>query len=57
MMKTITLTKVNNYMKDVYPKEVKGKLRCECNAEVDKHSKYCWWCGGKYKWEEKNEKG
>jgi len=56
-MKTITLTKVNNYMKYVYPKEFKGKLRCECNAEVDKHSKYCWWCGGKYKWEEKNEKG
>jgi len=54
-MKTITLTKVNNFRKNVFPKQTKYGLRCECHAIVDKHCTSCWWCGGRYKWEDKNE--
>ena len=57
-MKTITLTKIDNFRRKVYPTQTKYGLRCECHAEVAVHNRFCWWCGGKYNWEEqKNEKG
>lgn len=56
-MKTITLLKINNFGKQVRVRTNELKhLRCECNAEVLKYNKYCWWCGGIYKWENSNEK-
>ena len=50
-MKTITLSQVNNYKKEVCPKVVpKCGVRCECGAEIFMSNKYCWWCGGMYNW-------
>ncbi len=56
-MKTITLIKVNNFKRTVYPTMTEHGLRCECHANVIKHNRFCWWCRGMYKWEEKIKDG
>ena len=51
-MKTITLTKVDNYNKWVRLVHTKHGLRCECGANIRYLQKYCWWCGGMYNWQD-----